>query len=111
MRSSIDSRRVNSREAGLGRTHPPGALPGGRSLHGIADLLGNVAEWTESNTGKGERRRYFAVGGSYRRYARGARFVTYRLHETARAGDVGLRLARSLPPLPGQRGAAPAALR
>ncbi|MHC4550668.1 MAG: formylglycine-generating enzyme family protein [Planctomycetota bacterium] len=92
--------RVNSREAGPGRVEVVGHRRGGYSIHGFADLRGNVAEWTETATGRPQARRYCVVGGSYRGHARSARFVTYKMGAEARQDDVGFRLAKSLPPLP-----------
>jgi hypothetical protein len=92
--------RVNSREGGRGRREPVGSRRGGVSVHGIADLRGNVAEWTETATGRPASRRFRAVGGSFRGAARAARFVTYTLAAEARLDDLGFRLAKSLPPLP-----------
>jgi hypothetical protein len=92
--------RVNSREAGRGQRAPVGSQPRGLSVHGIADLRGNVAEWTETATGRPAARRFRAVGGSFRGAARSARFVTYTLAAEARLDDLGFRLAKSLPPLP-----------
>ena len=91
---------VNSREAGFGQPEPVGSRQRGLSVHGVADLRGNVAEWTETATGLPVARRFRAVGGSYRGAARSARFVTYTLAAEARLNDVGFRLAQSLPPLP-----------
>jgi hypothetical protein len=65
----------------------------------VTHLLGNVAEWSSSSAGEGERRRFLAVGGSWRSPAKDANFVTYRLRPEARVVDVGFRLAKSLPPL------------
>jgi hypothetical protein len=93
----FDPARVNSRESGLGKAEPAGSRAGGVSVHGIADLLGNVAEWTETPADK---RMFFAAGGSYRGYARHAVLATYRLEPQARLVDVGFRLARTLPALP-----------
>lgn len=92
--------RINSREGGRGRREPVGSRPRGISVHGIADLRGNVAEWTETATGRPTARRFLAVGGSFRGAARAARFVTYTLAAEARLDDLGFRLAKSLPPLP-----------
>ncbi len=97
----FDARLVNSREGGYGELLDPGALAGGESPWGIADLLGNAAEWTETTNGKqGERLRYLVVGGSFRCHVRRAGFVTYRLRADECQPDVGFRLARDLPPLP-----------
>lgn len=94
--------RANTAEAGIGAREPVGSRPLGRSQEGIADLVGNVAEWTESSVHDGARRRYLAVGGSYRKRAgRSAAGITYRLRAEARLPDVGFRLAASLPELPG----------
>jgi hypothetical protein len=92
--------RINSREAGRGQREPVGSRRRGLSVHGVADLRGNVAEWTETATGRPAARRFRAVGGSFRGAARGARFVTYTLAAEARLDDLGFRLAKSLPPLP-----------
>lgn len=92
--------RVNSREAGRGKPEPVGSRPRGLSVHGVADLRGNVAEWTETATGSAAARRFRAVGGSFRCVARGGRFVTYTLAAEARLDDLGFRLAKSLPRLP-----------
>lgn len=91
----FDPARVNSREAGRGRPEPVGARKSGLSVQGIADLLGNVAEWTETPA---DRNRFVVAGGSYRWYAR-ATPPPYKLEPSARLDDVGFRLAMSLPPL------------
>jgi hypothetical protein len=91
---------VNSREAGRGQPEPVGSRRRGLSVHGVADLRGNVAEWTETATGRPAARRFRAVGGSFRGAARASRFVTYTLAAEARLDDLGFRLAKSLPPLP-----------
>jgi hypothetical protein len=91
----FDPARVNSRESGLGRAEPVGSRPGGRSVHGIHDLLGNVAEWTETPA---DRRRFVVTGGSYRWHAE-LPPAPYKLEPPCRLADVGFRLAKSLPPL------------
>jgi len=91
----FDPARVNSRESGRGRPEPVGAHEAGVSVHGIHDLLGNVAEWTETPA---DRRRYVVTGGSYRWYAE-VPPAPYKLEPTSRLSDVGFRLAKSLPPL------------
>jgi signal transduction histidine kinase len=53
--------RVNTREAGLGVTAPVGAFPDGSTPEGLADLIGNVREWTNTWSGDGRVLR----GGSY----------------------------------------------
>jgi hypothetical protein len=92
----FDPARVNSREAARGRAEPVGSRSGGLSVQGIADLLGNVAEWTETPA---DGRRFVVAGGSYRGYAERAPFATYKLEPSSRLPDVGFRLAKSLPPL------------
>jgi len=92
----FDPARVNSRESARGCAEPVGRRAGGLSVEGIADLLGNVAEWTETPA---DRRRFVVAGGSYRGYAERAPFATYRLEPSSRLHDVGFRLAKSLPPL------------
>jgi len=91
----FDPARVNSREAGRGGPEPVGSRPGGLSVDGIADLLGNVAEWTETPAGH---RRFVVAGGSYRWYAE-LPPPPYKLEPPSRLPDVGFRLAKSLPPL------------
>ncbi|MFI5403666.1 MAG: formylglycine-generating enzyme family protein, partial [Planctomycetota bacterium] len=91
----FDPARVNSREAGLGRPEPVGSRKAGVSVHGIADLLGNVAEWTETPA---DRHRFLVAGGSYRWYAQSPP-APYKLEASSRLPDVGFRLAKSLPPL------------
>lgn len=91
----FDAARVNSRESGQGRAEPVGSRPGGLSVQGIADLIGNVAEWTETPAG---RRHFLAAGGSYRDYGQPA-LRTCRLEPPCRCPDVGFRLAKSLPPV------------
>jgi hypothetical protein len=91
----FDPARVNSREAGRGSPAPVGSCTRGLSVHGIADLLGNVAEWTETAA---DRRRFVATGGSYRWYAEYSP-SPYKLEPSSRLPDVGFRLAKSLPPL------------
>lgn len=99
----FEPHRVNSRECGLGRPLPPGARPEGATPGGVQDLIGNVAEWTPTPAKAGGKR-FCVVGGSFQRHARGVisgdRFVTYKLRATEARRDVGLRVARSLPPLP-----------
>jgi formylglycine-generating enzyme required for sulfatase activity len=91
----FDPARLNSREAGRGAPEPVGARKAGVSVQGIADLLGNVAEWTETPA---DRHRFVVAGGSYRSYAKSPP-APYRLEPSARLPDVGFRLAKSLPPL------------
>jgi hypothetical protein len=98
----FDPGRVNSRDSAAGKAEPVGSHADGASAHGIADLVGNVAEWTETPTRPGSRK-FLVVGGSYETWAR-ARFVTYKLDERHRLPDVGFRLARSLPELPAAKG-------
>ncbi len=43
-----DETRSNTGETGLGQTSPVGILPAGDSVHGLADAVGNVWEWTSS---------------------------------------------------------------
>jgi hypothetical protein len=94
-----DAARANTRESGIVCLRPVVSFQSGASRHGVLDVLGNAAEWTETRIGRHE----FAVaGGSYRGPLVSARlrgFRTYRLQPTARLADVGLRLARSLPAL------------
>jgi formylglycine-generating enzyme required for sulfatase activity len=97
---TFDPSRCNTRESGLGRALPAGSLAGGESVEGCRDLVGNVAEWTETFESKGNHRLHAAVGGSWLRLGRGAHFVTYRLPAEARYEDVGFRLAASLPEHP-----------
>jgi len=97
---TFDPRRVNGREAGLGHDEAPGARRLGTSSHGIADLLGNVAEWTETSSQRRTLELFHVVGGSYLHPTpKGTGFVTYRLGPGQRLDDVGFRIARSLPPL------------
>jgi hypothetical protein len=98
----LDPGRVNSRDSAAGKAEPAGSRKAGVSAHGIADLVGNVAEWTETPTRPGSHK-FLVVGGSYKTWAR-ARFVTYKLHERHRLPDVGFRLAHSLPALPASKG-------
>ncbi len=106
---------ANTREAGLGAAERAGSRAAGRSPHGILDLLGNVAEWTEtpvSPRGSAKRprrarpakpRKYLVVGGSFKHGLRRPRtraFVTYRIEAAQTLPDVGFRLAASLPALP-----------
>ncbi|HEX5137786.1 MAG TPA: SUMF1/EgtB/PvdO family nonheme iron enzyme [Planctomycetota bacterium] len=91
----FDPARVNSREAGRATPAPVGSCPGGLSIQGIADLLGNVAEWTETAA---DRRRFVVAGGSYRWYAEQPP-QPYKLEPASRLPDVGFRLAKSLPAL------------
>lgn len=98
----FDPARVNSRDSAAGKPEPVGTRTAGASARGIADLIGNVAEWTETATRPGSRK-FVVVGGSYKTWGR-ARFETYRLDERQRLPDVGFRLARSLPPLPAPKG-------
>jgi len=91
--------RANSREAGRGAPAPVGSCEAGLSVHGFADLLGNVAEWTTTLGGRNDF--YAIVGGSYRVYGKRGVDRTYQLADTARLPDVGFRLAKSLPSLAG----------
>ncbi len=91
----FDPARTNSREAGRGGPEPVGSRPGGLSVHGLHDLLGNVAEWTETPAG---RRTFVVAGGSYRWHAESPP-APYKLEPPSRLADVGFRLAKSLPPL------------
>jgi hypothetical protein len=97
----FEPHRLNSREGGLDAPLAPGSRPEGRSPHGLQDLLGNVAEWTTSQPERGGR--YFVVGGSFLRRAdgviRSGRFTSYTMRPSEWRRDVGMRLARSLPPL------------
>lgn len=93
----FDPRRANTREAGLGGPEPAGSRPFGHSVHGVADLIGNVAEWTTTGEGEKALRRFDVLGGSWRRPGQGMKLVTYRLRADERQNDVGFRLAQSLP--------------
>lgn len=92
---AFDPKCVNSREGGRAAPAPVGSCAEGLSVHGIADLLGNVAEWTETPA---DRRRFVVAGGSYRWYAEHPP-QPYRLEPPCRLPDVGFRLAKSLPPV------------
>jgi len=98
----FDPARANTREAGLGRAEPVGSRPRGNSPEGIADLAGNVAEWTETRVGEGRRARWLAVGGSFAKAQGRPGAATHKLRAEARLPDVGFRLARSLPELPAE---------
>jgi len=97
--NEFEPRRANTRELGLGRAEPVGSRPLGDSPEGISDLLGNVAEWTETRLGDGRKARWLAVGGSFDKAMGSPGAATHRLRADARLPDVGFRLARSLPEL------------
>jgi formylglycine-generating enzyme required for sulfatase activity len=92
-------RRANTSEFGQGRLQPPGAIKSAYSTGGIADLLGNAAEWTSTSKGVGKRQRFLIFGGSYKRKKTRPLTITYRHRAAARTADVGFRLAASLPEL------------
>ena len=97
---TFDAGRANSREGAHGGTEPVAARPTSASLQGIVALRGNVAEWAADTPDNADRkRRFLACGGSFRRQAARARFVSYRLRAGDHRDDVGFRLARDLPPL------------
>ena len=96
----FDPSRVHARESAASGPTAVDAHPGGAASCGALGLLGNVAEWTETVVGR-RNKRYLAVGGSFRTFTRKRRFETARLSPEAKAADVGFRLARSLPALPG----------
>ncbi len=90
---------VHARESGAFGPTAVDEHISGASSDGVLNLLGNVAEWTETTVGK-RNKRYLVVGGSFITYTKKRRFDTRRLSAGARAPDVGFRLARSLPKLP-----------
>ena len=92
-----NQRCANTSEFGTGRLQPPGALRTAYSTAGIADLLGNAAEWTATSKGAGKRERFLILGGSYKRKKTRPDTITYRRRAEARSADVGFRLAASLP--------------
>ncbi len=92
-----NQRCANTSEFGTGRIQPPGGLKAAYSTAGIADLLGNAAEWTATSKGVGRRERFLILGGSYKRKKTRPDTITYRHRAEARMIDVGFRLAAALP--------------
>ena len=41
---------ANGKDLGKGKRMPVGSYPAGRTLQGVLDLAGNVAEWTDSDS-------------------------------------------------------------
>ncbi len=95
---------INTRSLGLRRTSPVGAFPSGATELGLADLSGNIWEWTASGwsqsyatTGRAEDLRVVR-GGSWNfpmRYARAAYRFRYPLD--TRYHDLGFRLCIQSP--------------
>ena len=83
--------RANTRESGLGATAPVGAFPGGSTSEGLADLVGNVREWTNTWSADGRVLR----GGSYADAADEAR-PSRRLFATGDLRGVGFRLVHGM---------------
>jgi formylglycine-generating enzyme required for sulfatase activity len=101
-----DAALANTREAGLGRTTPVHAYPGGASPEGCLDMAGNIWEWTSSidapypyDPGDGRENprtvgRRILRGGCYANphgYARCA--CRFRMPATMRNEFLGFRLA------------------
>ncbi|MGH7162020.1 MAG: formylglycine-generating enzyme family protein, partial [Planctomycetota bacterium] len=96
----FDPRRANTRESGSAGPEAVGSRPLGASAHGVEDLIGNAAEWTETPAeGSGEPALFEVVGRSFRLAGKSAPFVSHRLRADERQSDVGFRLARDLPRL------------
>jgi formylglycine-generating enzyme required for sulfatase activity len=110
--NEFDSSRCNSFEAHLRATTPVGVLPGGDTPEGIADLAGNVWEWTASlyapyplkdpdipSDPEASGRRVLRGGafGGDRRFVRAA--YRYHVRPTSRSGVTGVRLCRVASPM------------
>ena len=89
---------ANSAASGRGDTVVVGAYrPAGDSWLGIADLAGNVAEWTDTNGADGGQ--YAVKGGSFRSDADGLTTQHTELWSGATAADwLGFRCAATQPP-------------
>lgn len=90
-----DASRLNSREAGLRRVTAVGMFPRGSTPEGIADLAGNVWEWTASPWRESSELRVLR-GGSWNHYGHYAA-CAYRAfnHPNNRFNYCGFRCART----------------
>ena len=93
--------RLNFNESKIGRPSPVGLYPLGATPEGIADMAGNVWEWTNSlydAKSKGPGALRILRGGSWLDFAGLCRSACrFWALPAARGGDFGFRPARSLP--------------
>jgi formylglycine-generating enzyme required for sulfatase activity len=84
---NFDTEKVNSEETRIGWTSSVGCFPGGSSIHGTVDMVGNVWEWTRSLYGRypypqqgieRQRREDLMIGENVSRVLRGG---SYQLNE------------------------------
>jgi serine/threonine-protein kinase len=89
----FDSSLCNSSESGINDTTPVGRYsPGGDSPYGVADMAGNVWEWTDSWWDKSQRSRVLR-GGSFGVHSRGVRCAYHSGYiPNGRSPDVGFRV-------------------
>jgi formylglycine-generating enzyme required for sulfatase activity/transcriptional regulator with XRE-family HTH domain len=87
-----DASRANYDETGIGKPTPVGLFPAGNSPDGVADLAGNVWEWTGSDYDKDSK---VVRGSSYLSGARWLRAaVRFWFDPEVRVGYIGFRCVR-----------------
>jgi formylglycine-generating enzyme required for sulfatase activity len=89
--------RCNTWETGISRPTPAGRFPSGNTPEGLADMLGNVYEWTSSRWGldDDEPDALRVVRGGCWQYGRDAVSAAFRSCDSpdARGADLGFRVA------------------
>ena len=82
------------REIGWGEALPVGTMERDSTHHGVADMMGNVSEWTQSAVIRKNRLGFVVKGGSYLLPSETAARIDYRrvFPPEAFADDVGFRL-------------------